>query len=100
MTELLLQTSLGTRVEARLVRDREEFHAPHVLDVEVGEALRRLVRVGAICEPAATDPLVQAIEAAVRAGIVVVVSAGNVGVNATTGQVGYAGITSPGNAPS
>ena len=53
-----------------------------------------------IYEPAATDPLVQAVEAAVRAGIVVVVSAGNVGVNPTTGLVGYGGITSPGNAPS
>ena len=53
-----------------------------------------------IYEPAATDPLVQAVEAAVDAGIVVVVSAGNVGMNPTTGQIGYAGITSPGNAPS
>jgi serine protease AprX len=43
---------------------------------------------------------VQAVEAAVRAGIVVVVSAGNVGVNPDTGLVGYGGITSPGNAPS
>ena len=42
----------------------------------------------------------QAVEAAVRAGIVVVVAAGNNGVNPATGQVGYAGITSPGNAPS
>ena len=33
-----------------------------------------------IYEPAATDPLVQAVEAAVRAGIVVVVSAGNFGI--------------------
>ena len=32
-------------------------------------------------ESAATDPLVQAVEAASRAGIMVVVSAGNVGVN-------------------
>jgi serine protease AprX len=53
-----------------------------------------------IYESAATDPLVQAVEAAVRAGIVVVVSAGNVGVNPTTGLPGYGGITSPGNAPS
>ena len=51
-------------------------------------------------EAADTDPLVQAVEAAVRAGIVVVVSAGNVGKNPKTGQVGYGGITSPGNAPS
>jgi serine protease AprX len=53
-----------------------------------------------ILEPAATDPLVQAVEAASRAGVVVVVSAGNFGKNPETGQVGYAGITSPGNAPS
>ena len=53
-----------------------------------------------IYEPAATDPLVQAVERAVKAGIVVVVSAGNIGTNKTTGEIGYAGITSPGNAPS
>jgi subtilisin family serine protease len=53
-----------------------------------------------IYEPAASDPLVQAVEAAVRAGITVVVAAGNMGMNPATGQVGYAGISSPGNAPS
>ena len=53
-----------------------------------------------ILEPAASDPLVQAVEHAVAAGIVVVTSAGNHGQNAATGATGYAGITSPGNAPS
>ncbi len=53
-----------------------------------------------IFEAAATDPLVQAVEHASRAGIVVVVSAGNFGRNGTTGEIGYAGIASPGNAPS
>jgi serine protease AprX len=53
-----------------------------------------------IYEPSATDPLVQAVERATRAGIVVVISAGNVGMNRQTGLIGYAGITSPGNAPS
>jgi serine protease AprX len=53
-----------------------------------------------IYEPAASDPLVQAIETAVRAGIVVVVAAGNYGYNPAIGQTGYAGIASPGNAPS
>jgi serine protease AprX len=53
-----------------------------------------------IYESAATDPLVQAVEAVARAGIVVVVAAGNNGTNPTTGQTGYAGIASPGNAPS
>jgi serine protease AprX len=53
-----------------------------------------------IYEPAATDPLVQAIEHATREGLVVVVSAGNFGLNKKTGLPGYAGIASPGNAPS
>ena len=52
-----------------------------------------------IYEPAATDPLVQAVENAVAKGIIVVVAAGNFGGDAVTHEVGYAGITSPGNAP-
>jgi serine protease AprX len=53
-----------------------------------------------IYEPAASDPLVQAVEQASQAGVIVVVAAGNYGKNPTTGLPGYAGITSPGNAPS
>ena len=53
-----------------------------------------------IYEPAASDPLVRAVERAVDAGIVVVASAGNFGYNAELGRSGYAGITSPGNSPS
>jgi serine protease AprX len=53
-----------------------------------------------IYESATTDPLVRAVEAAVRSGIVVVVAAGNFGVNPQTGLTGYGGVTSPGNAPS
>ncbi len=53
-----------------------------------------------IYESAATDPLVIAVEQAHAAGIVVVVSAGNFGMNPSTNQVGYGGITSPGDAPS
>ena len=48
MLEFLLQTALGTRVEARLFRDRDELHAPHLVDVEVLQALRRLVRMGEV----------------------------------------------------
>ena len=51
-------------------------------------------------ERAATDPLVRAVDRAVAAGIVVVVSAGNHGTNPVTGAIGYGGITVPGNAPS
>ena len=53
-----------------------------------------------IYEPAASDPLVQAVETASRAGIVVVTSAGNYGINPATGLPGYAGVVSPANAPS
>ena len=53
-----------------------------------------------IYESAKTDPLVQAVEAAVRSGITVVVAAGNLGINPATGKIAYTGISSPGNAPS
>jgi predicted nucleic acid-binding protein len=44
MTEFLLQTPLGLKVEARILRRDDEFHVPHLLDVEVTQALSRLVR--------------------------------------------------------
>ena len=44
--EFLLQTQLGIRVEGRLYRPEEERHALHVLDVEICQTLRRLVRLG------------------------------------------------------
>ena len=53
-----------------------------------------------IYEAAASDPMVQEVERAVRAGLVVVLSAGNFGLNPATGLPGYGGIASPGNAPS
>jgi serine protease AprX len=52
-----------------------------------------------IYEPAGRDPLVAAVQNAVAKGLVVVVSAGNFGGNPETRETGYAGITSPGNAP-
>lgn len=51
-----------------------------------------------VAESSATDPLCVAVERAVRAGIVVVASAGNYG-QTTTGANVLGGITSPGNAP-
>jgi serine protease AprX len=53
-----------------------------------------------VYESPETDPLVRAVEDATRAGIIVVAASGNHGMNQETGQIGYAGITSPGNAPS
>ena len=52
-----------------------------------------------IMESYTTDPLCQAVEAAWKAGIVVVVAAGNLGRDNTYGTQGYATILSPGNDP-
>jgi predicted nucleic acid-binding protein len=57
LTEFLLQTPLGARVEARLFRDDEEFHAPHLLDVEVIQTLRRLVRTGEVLADRAEEAI-------------------------------------------
>jgi serine protease AprX len=63
----------------------------HIINLSLGHP---------IYEPAASDPLVQAVERATRAGIIVVAAAGNLGKDPETGALGYAGVTSPGNAPS
>lgn len=57
MTEFLLQTPLGLRVETRLFRDADDLHAPHLLDVEVVQALRRLVRAGDVLPDRAQEAL-------------------------------------------
>lgn len=57
MIELLLQTPLGLRVQARLFRGRHELHVPHLLDVEVAQALRRLVRAGQVLAQRAGEAL-------------------------------------------
>jgi serine protease AprX len=51
-----------------------------------------------VMEPAATDPLCQAVARAVEAGIAVVTAAGNAGETADGATV-LGGITSPGNSP-
>ena len=57
MLEFLLQTPLGARVEARLFRDGEEFHSPHLVDVEVTQGLRRLVRSGEVSATRAAEAI-------------------------------------------
>jgi predicted nucleic acid-binding protein len=57
LLEFLLQTPLGTRVEARLFRDRDEFHVPHLADVEVTQGLRRLVRAGEVSPARAAEAI-------------------------------------------
>lgn len=48
LLEFLLQTPIGIRVETRLFRDGDALHSPHLVDVEVTQGLRRLVRSGEV----------------------------------------------------
>jgi predicted nucleic acid-binding protein len=54
--ELLLQTKVGRAVAERLDDPAVDLHAPHLLDVEVVQVLRRYVRAGSLTsrEAAAT----------------------------------------------
>jgi predicted nucleic acid-binding protein len=58
LLEFLLQTSIGVRVEARIFRDADELHAPHLVDVEVVQGLRRLVRMGEVSSGRADEAIV------------------------------------------
>lgn len=56
--ELLLKTPAGRRIQTRIVDDREEVHAPHLIDMEVTHVLRRLAASGtdaAFCRAALED---------------------------------------------
>jgi serine protease AprX len=53
-----------------------------------------------VYDQTADDPLVQAVEALSKRGIVVVVASGNLGKLKSTGQIVYGSVTSPGIAPS
>lgn len=55
--EWLLQTQLGLRVEARLFAAGETLHAPHLLDVEVAQVLRRFAASGRVTAERARDAL-------------------------------------------
>jgi predicted nucleic acid-binding protein len=44
----LLQTPAGLRIEQRIYARNESLHAPHLMDIEVAQVLRRLVREGTV----------------------------------------------------
>ena len=57
--EWLLQTPSGARVEARAFSPAAgRWHAPHLLDVEIAQALRRYVRMDAITAQRGREALV------------------------------------------
>jgi predicted nucleic acid-binding protein len=48
VVDWLLQTAAGQRIERRFFSRSQSLHAPHLLDLEVAQVLRRLVRKGAV----------------------------------------------------
>ena len=42
--ELVLQTPLAERIAARVLNPMQQLHAPHLIDIEVTQVLRRLAR--------------------------------------------------------
>jgi predicted nucleic acid-binding protein len=53
----LLQTDVGKEIENRIFSHRESIHAPHLLDLEVAQVLRRLVREATVSGPRADQAL-------------------------------------------
>jgi len=48
IVEMLLRTEVGQRIEKRLLSPRASMHAPHLLDVEVAQVVRRLAATSAM----------------------------------------------------
>ena len=55
--EWLLQTAVGQEIQERIYSRAESLHAPHLLDLEVAQVLRRLVREGAVSAPRADQAI-------------------------------------------
>jgi predicted nucleic acid-binding protein len=53
----LLQTAPGQEIENRIYSRRESLHAPHLLDLEIAQVLRRLVREGLVSGPRADQAI-------------------------------------------
>ena len=51
----LLQTSFGQRIEQRIYARSESLHAPHLLDLEVTQVLRRLTQQGMVTRTRADE---------------------------------------------
>ena len=53
----LLQSAVGRQIEKRIYSRGESLHAPHLLDLEVAQVLRRLVREGVVSAPRADQAI-------------------------------------------
>jgi len=57
LLEVLLRTAAGRELEERLLAPGETLHAPHLVDVEVAQVLRRYRAAGALAEARAREAL-------------------------------------------
>jgi predicted nucleic acid-binding protein len=57
LIEVLLQTDAGRAITGTLLNGRDTLHAPHLLDVEVTQVLRRFVLRGEVSESRASEAL-------------------------------------------
>jgi predicted nucleic acid-binding protein len=57
VVEWLLQSPPGLRIESRVRRPGESLHAPHLLDLEVAQVLRRMSREGRVSPARATGAI-------------------------------------------
>jgi len=55
--EVLLQTDAGRAITGTLLDGRDTLHAPHLLDVEVAQVLRRFVLRGELSESRAREAI-------------------------------------------
>ncbi|MGC1457240.1 MAG: type II toxin-antitoxin system VapC family toxin [Steroidobacteraceae bacterium] len=55
--ELTLRTALGEKVELRALAPQERLYAPHLLDLEVAQVLRRLTQLKEITAARAQEAL-------------------------------------------
>jgi predicted nucleic acid-binding protein len=55
--ELILQTQLGEKVGHRTLAPEERLYAPHLLDLEVAQVLRRLIQLKEISATRAREAL-------------------------------------------
>ncbi len=55
--EILLQTPAASRVSRRIFASGETLHAPHLLDVEIAQVLRRYARSGVISSDRGAEAL-------------------------------------------
>lgn len=53
----MLQTSAGRQIEKRIYSRNESLHAPHLLDVEIAQVLRRLAREAVISAQRAEEAI-------------------------------------------